>query len=232
MRSKAAWASSEGSPALLAAIPGCCWRTKLFAERIAHFLAHWSFRVIAGFREDQAVVQRCSRASPNWTQHVQTTRAVEWQPSPLLCASQKNCSKSHTSGELFLAVWRWLYMDPVKWPIGRRGYETFSVWGPIWHNGRFSMDPIHVLSQIDRGDVDSRTHQTEDIQIRWSERMMFPALWSTVASAASSRRVKMRVSHPTDISSPGQRLMLIPSDLPLEKDARISWPLNWILQLG
>lgn len=34
-------------------------------ERIAHFLAHWSFRVIAEFREDQGVAQKCSRASPN-----------------------------------------------------------------------------------------------------------------------------------------------------------------------
>lgn len=80
--------------------------------------------------------------------------------------------------------------------------------------------------------MDSMTHQPKDIHTRWSERLMFPALQSIVASAASSRRVRMRVSHPADTSLPGASLMLILLDLVLEKDARVAWPLSWILQLG
>jgi len=80
--------------------------------------------------------------------------------------------------------------------------------------------------------MDSRTHQTKDIRIRWSERLTSPALQSIVASAASSRRVRMRVSHPADISLPGVSLMLILLDLALEKEARVAWPLSWILQPG
>lgn len=159
-------------------MPGCCWRTQLFAERIAHFLAHWSFRVIAGFSGDQAVLQRRSRAS--------LTELSMLRPFKLWSDSHHPC---------FVQV----------------------------KNIAPDLTPVENCS--------SGTHQTGSIQIRWSERMMFPALQSTVASAASARRVKMRVSHPTDTNSPGEHSTLIPSDLPLEKNATVSWPLSWILQL-
>lgn len=75
-------------------------------------------------------------------------------------------------------------------------------------------------------------HAKQDIHIRWSERLMFPALQSIVASAASPRRGRVRATHPAGIKSPGPSLLLILLDLALEKDARVTWPLSWILQLG